>query len=153
MFLPKFSRHLRLQTPQKTRSRRLFVVKAFHEPEITPTIHVIQPTDTAIYPPFFEAYTKLCDIPSFITKVDPYECTQTLILPPYDLQMNIIQTLVEIEKQVPIERIKPYLIHYMIEGDAEKVNEMLIIYQQLLHTMDAMQTMVIDVLQQHVFPA
>lgn len=134
------------------RNRSRFVVKAFQEPVLPPTVIVIQPTDTDIYPPFLEAYTKLCDIPSFVSKVDPVECIQTLVLPPYDAQMNILQTLVELEKQLPIHPIKPYLIHYMIEGDAEKVNEVLLTYQQLLELTDTMQDIIIDVLRQHIYP-
>lgn len=134
------------------RNRSRFVVKAFQEPVLPPRVLVIQPTETDIYPPFLEAYTKLCDIPSFVTKVDPAECIQTLVLPPYEMQMNIIQTLVELETQLPIHSIKPYLIHYMIEGNAEKVNEVLLTYQQWLHLTDMLQDVVMDVLQQHIFP-
>lgn len=129
----------------KHRSR---IVANYAPPPYEPNIVVIQPTETDIYPPFFEAYTKMCDIPSFVAKVDAKECIQTLTIPPYDVQMSVLQDVLEMQRQFPpLEQIQPYLIHYMIDQNIEKVNELLQSYQLYLLSVDHVQDLIIEALR------
>jgi hypothetical protein len=114
---------------------------------IGPNIVVIPSKEEAIYPPFFEAYTKMCDIPQFFLKhIDATECIQQLPFPPFEDQMAIMKNLKELETMVPLQEIKPYLMYHMVHGEEEKASELLGTYQQYLSTIEHVQDLIQDIL-------
>lgn len=129
-------------------SKRCKIVVNYSPPIYEPNIITIQPSERDIYPPFFEEYIRICDVPSFVIKIDPHECMNTLIIPPYEMQMSIVQDILEMQKMAPsLEPIKPYLMHYMIDQNIEKINELLQSYQLYLMHLENVQDLIVEAIR------
>lgn len=98
-----------------------------------------------IYKPFFEDYIKICDIPTFITNIKPHECMKTLFFPDTEQQIEIVNTVAELENMVPIKEIKPYLMYFMTQDDMDSANVLLKTYETYLHSMHSLKEMIITI--------
>lgn len=108
----------------------------------SPFVYIIQKNE--IYPPFFEEYIKICDIPSFV-KGNSIECMNTLILPSVETQISLLKDIREIEKLIPIHDIKPYLLYYLSTDNIEKANELLQEYQKYLSSIEHLHHIIASV--------
>jgi len=102
---------------------------------IPPSIHII-PKD-AILPDFLTNYIGICNLPDF---AKPYankiDCVQHLIVPTVDIQQEILDALQTLNEKINIQEITPYLMYYMVNNDIDKVNELLMAYQQYYQSLD-----------------
>ena len=87
-----------------------------------------------IMPEFLEEYVKICNVPTFIEQfTNQIDCVNNLIIPPYNEQISIMNTMNELNENVDISDISPYLIYYMSNKDVEKVKELLLDYQKYIY--------------------
>jgi lipid A disaccharide synthetase len=87
-----------------------------------------------IMPEFLEEYVKICNVPTFIEQfTNQIDCVNNLVIPPYDEQIGIMNTMNELNENVDISDISPYLMYYMSNKDVEKVKELLLDYQKYIY--------------------
>lgn len=87
-----------------------------------------------IMPEFLEEYVKICNVPTFIEQfTNQIDCVNNLVIPPYDEQIGIMNTMNELNENVDISDISPYLIYYMSNKDVEKVKELVLDYQKYIY--------------------
>jgi|SRR5210317_314096 hypothetical protein len=87
-----------------------------------------------IMPEFLEEYVKICNVPTFIEQfTNQIDCVNNLIIPPYNEQISIMNTMNELNENVDISDISPYLIYYMSNKDVEKVKELVLDYQKYIY--------------------
>lgn len=87
-----------------------------------------------IMPEFLEEYVKICNVPTFIEQfTNQIDCVNNLVIPSYDEQIGIMNTMNELNENVDISDISPYLMYYMSNKDVEKVKELLLDYQKYIY--------------------
>jgi len=87
-----------------------------------------------IMPEFLEEYVKICNVPTFIEQfTNQIDCVNNLVIPPYNEQISIMNTMNELNENVDISDISPYLIYYMSNKDVEKVKELVLDYQKYIY--------------------
>lgn len=99
-----------------------------------------------IMPEFLEEYVKICNVPTFIEQfTNQIDCVNNLVIPPYDEQIGIMNTMNELNENVDISDISPYLMYYMSNKDVEKVKELLLDYQKYIYYLNSILELINNV--------
>lgn len=99
-----------------------------------------------IMPEFLEEYVKICNVPIFIEQfTNQIDCVNNLIIPPYNEQISIMNTMNELNENIDISDISPYLIYYMSNKDVEKVKELLLDYQKYIYYLNSILELINNV--------
>jgi lipid A disaccharide synthetase len=99
-----------------------------------------------IMPEFLEEYVKICNVPTFIEQfTNQIDCVNNLVIPPYDEQIGIMNTMNELNENVDISDISPYLMYYMSNKDVEKVKELVLDYQKYIYYLNSILELINNV--------
>jgi hypothetical protein len=99
---------------------------------------------------FFTNYVRICSIPEFAQQyLDEVDCIQNLVFPTYDIQVEIMETLKNINNEIDISEISPYLIYYITHDDADNTSELLMAYQEYKHALNILLTSIHNIIKQN----
>ena len=122
---------------KKTTYRRIVKTKSS-------VVNIIAVND--IMPEFLEEYVKICNVPTFIEQfTNQIDCVNNLIIPPYNEQISIMDTMNELNENIDISDISPYLMYYMSNKDVEKVKELLLDYQKYIYYLNSILELINNV--------
>lgn len=99
---------------------------------------------------FFTTYSRICSIPEFAQEyLNSLDCIQNLVIPTYDQQLEIMETLKNLNNEVDISEIAPYIIYYISHDDTENTKDLLLAYQEYKHSLNILLTSIHNIIKQN----
>jgi len=92
-----------------------------------------------VLPQFLEVYGKLC---SGAAGAEHVSCLQSLVIPPAEQQQSLLDILDSLSEVMPIDDIRPVLLHYMVRDDVQSFNMLLEQYAHYLKHMTTVRQIV-----------
>lgn len=92
-----------------------------------------------VLPQFLAVYGKLC---SGAAGAEHVTCLQSLVIPPAEQQQSLLDILDSLSEVMPIDDIRPVLLHYMVRDDVQSFNMLLEQYAHYLKHMTSVRQIV-----------
>lgn len=73
---------------------------------------------------------------------DPPQCLETIRIPPYETQLEMIQQLTEIHRHIDTHEIEPFVAQLIFDQRLELLQQMLIVLQEYQLSVEHMQLLI-----------